>query len=292
MSAIPLEREIEYPTSDGQPMAETPEHQQVMIDLIQGLRSRYRETPDIWVAGNFFLCYEEGNPNAHVSPDLMVAKGVEKAKVRPNYLLWEEQPPSLVVEVTSKSTQREDQGKKKRLYARLGVEELVLFDVLGEYLRPRLQGYSLEGDHYRPLALEADGSLLSRTTGLLFKPEGKRLRLVDAVTGGRILWEEELEAAHAEEAAARRVAEAQAAEEAAARRAAEARVAAEEAARRTAEARVAEEEEARRIAEAKAAEEAAARRAEEAARRAAEERIGALEEELSRLRKGHEGPGG
>ena len=42
MSAMPLERqEIEYPTSDGQPMAERPEHQQVMIDLIQGLRSRY-----------------------------------------------------------------------------------------------------------------------------------------------------------------------------------------------------------------------------------------------------------
>jgi Uma2 family endonuclease len=231
MSAMPLEREIEYPTSDGQPMAETLEHQQVMIDLIQGLRSRYREAPDVWVAGNFFLCYEEGNPNAHISPDVMVAKGVEKEKERPNYLLWEEQPPSLVVEVTSKPTQREDQGKKKRLYARLGVEELVLFDVLGEYLRPRLQGFALEEGQYLPLTLEADGSLLSRTTGLLLKPEGKRLRLVDAVTGERILWNEELEAAHAQEAAARRTAEAQAAEEAAARRA-------EEAARRAAEERI------------------------------------------------------
>jgi Uma2 family endonuclease len=207
---MPLERqESEYPTSDGQPMAEKPEHQQVMIDLIEGLRSRYRDAPDVWVGGNFFLCYEEGNPNAHVSPDVIVAKGVEKEKERPNYLLWEEQPPSLVVEVTSKSTQREDQGKQKRLYERLGVEELVLFDVLGEYLRPRLQGYSLEGGLYRPLALEADGSLLSRTTGLLFRPEGKRLRLVDAVTGERILWAEELEVALAQEAAARRAAEEQ-----------------------------------------------------------------------------------
>jgi len=37
-ASIPLEHEIEYPTSDGQPMAETLEYQAVMIDLIQGLR--------------------------------------------------------------------------------------------------------------------------------------------------------------------------------------------------------------------------------------------------------------
>jgi Uma2 family endonuclease len=286
MSAMPLERqEIEYPTSDGQPMAETPEHQQVMIDLIEGLRSRYRAAPDVWVAGNFFLCYEEGNPNAHVSPDVMVAKGVKKEKERPNYLLWEEKPPSLVVEVTSKSTQREDQGKKKTLYARLGVEELVLFDVLGEYLRPRLQGFALEEGQYLPLALEADGSLLSRTTSLLLKPEGKRLRLVNAVTGERILWTEELEAAHAEEAAARRTAEARAIQEALARRTAETKAAeeaaarrAEEVARRAAETRAAQEAVARRTAETKAAEEAAARRT-------AEEHLRALQEELNRLRQ-------
>ena len=114
MSAIPLEREIEYPTSDGQPMAETPEHQQVMIDLILGLRRRYAEAPDVWVGGNFFLCYERGNPNAHVSPDVMMVRGVPKKKKRPNYLLWQERPPSLIIEVTSRKTRREDQRVKNR----------------------------------------------------------------------------------------------------------------------------------------------------------------------------------
>ncbi|HEX9944295.1 MAG TPA: Uma2 family endonuclease [Thermoanaerobaculia bacterium] len=257
MSAIPLEQEIEYPTSDGQPMAETPEHQQVMIDLILGLRRRYAEVPDVWVGGNFFLCYEEGNPNAHVSPDVMMVRGVPKKKKRPNYLLWQEKPPTLVVEVTSKSTRREDQGKKKDLYERIGVEEYVLFDVFGEYLRPRLQAYCREAGRYRSIPLEEDGSLLSRTTGLRLKPEGERLRLVDAVTGEPLLWPEEVEAAHV-------IAEMRAAEEAAARRAAEARAAEEAAARRAAEARVAEEE---------------------AARQAAEARLRALEEELNRFRK-------
>src|SRR3954451_1678669 len=207
MNAIPLEREIEYPTSDGQPMAETLEHQQVMIDLIEGLRSRYAGVPGVWVAGNFFFCYEKGNPHAHVAPDVMVAKGLQPKERRPNYLLWEEKPPSLVVEVTSRSTRREDTGKKKSLYERIGIAEYVLFDPFGEYLRPRLQGYRLERGRFQPIPLEADGSLRSRTTGLTFRPEGLRLRLVDTVTGRPILWHEELEAAFAQQTAANRDAE-------------------------------------------------------------------------------------
>jgi Uma2 family endonuclease len=191
MNAIPLEREIEYPTSDGQPMAETFEYQQVMIDLIEGLRQRYAGVPGAWVAGNFFLCYERGNPRAHVAPDVMVAKGLQPRERRPNYLLWEEKPPSLIVEVTSRSTQREDLGKKKSLYERFGTEEYVLFDPLDEYLRPRLQGYRLDRGHFQPIPLEADGSLRSRTTGLTFRPEGQRMRLVDILTGKPILWHEE-----------------------------------------------------------------------------------------------------
>ncbi len=194
MSAFPLEQEIEYPTSDGQLMAETLEHQTVMVDLIQGLRQRYAERSDVWVAGNFLLCYERGNPNAHVAPDVMLAIGVRK-RVRFNYLLWEERPPSLVVEVTSKSTRREDEGKKKALYERIGVEEYVLFDPFGEYLRPRLQGYRLEAGRYQPVPLERDGTLLNRTTDLTFRPEGQRLRLVNTATGEPLLWNEELEAA-------------------------------------------------------------------------------------------------
>lgn len=207
MNAIPLEREIEYPTSDGQPMAETLEHQQVMIDLIEGLRSRYAGVPGAWVAGNFFFCYEKGNPHAHVAPDVMVAKGLAPKEVRLNYLLWEEKPPSLMIEVTSRSTRREDTGKKKSLYERIGTEEYVLFDPFGEYLRPRLQGYRLERGRFQPIQLEADGSLRSRTTGLTFRPEGKRLRLVDTATGRPILWHEELEAAFAQQAVANREAE-------------------------------------------------------------------------------------
>jgi hypothetical protein len=41
------------------------------------------------------------------------------------------------------------------------------------------------------MSKERDGSLLSRTTGLVLRAEGKRLRLVDSATGRRLLWAEE-----------------------------------------------------------------------------------------------------
>jgi Uma2 family endonuclease len=207
MNAIPLEQEMEYPTSDGQPMAETSLHLTVMFDLIESLTRRYAEVPDVWVGGNLFLCYERGNPAACLAPDVLVAKGVAKW-MRPNYLLWEEKvPPCLVVEVTSRKTHREDQVKKKNVYERIGIEEYVLFDPYGEYLRPRLQEHRLQGGRYQPVRQEEDGSLLSQTTGLRLRPEGQRLRLVDAVTGEPVLWPEEVEAARVAAVAARHAAE-------------------------------------------------------------------------------------
>jgi Uma2 family endonuclease len=228
MSAIPLEQEIEYPTSDGQPMAETTLHRKVMNDLIEGLENRYVDVPDVWVGGNLFLCYERGNPAACRAPDVVLAKGVAKYD-RLNYRLWEEKvPPSLIVEVTSRKTRNEDLRDKKPLYERLGVEEYVLFDPYGDYLRPRLQGYRLERGRYQSIPLEEDGSLLSGTTGVTFRPEGERLRMVDTATGERLLWPEE-------EAAARKAAEKRAAREARARRAAEEKAFEEAQARKAAE---------------------------------------------------------
>jgi Uma2 family endonuclease len=248
MCALPLEHEIEYPTSDGQPMAETTLHRVVMTDLIQGLERRYAEVPDVWAGGNLFLCYREGDPRAHVAPDVLLAFGVDK-RPRDNYLLWEERPPVLIFEITSRSTRREDTGHKRHLYEQLGVAELVLFDPYGEYLTPRLQGFRLAEGRYRPIAPQEDGALELETTALALHPEGERLRMVDADTGEPLPWSDELGQALAR-------AQEHAAAETAARQAAEERATQEAAARRAAEARAAE----------------------------AEERLRALAEEITRLR--------
>jgi len=195
MGAIPLHHEeIEYPTSDGQPMAETEIHYDVMTELIAALRRRYRDVPDVWVGGNLFLCYEEGNPRAAVAPDVVMSKGIGKYR-RDNYLLWQERPPSLVVEVTSRSTRSEDTNKKKGIYERIGVEEYILFDPRAEYLKPPLQGYRLVEGRYRPILPGSDGSISSLTTGLQLLSEGDQLRLIDAATGERLLRMEEQERA-------------------------------------------------------------------------------------------------
>jgi Uma2 family endonuclease len=222
MAAIPLSteragetEEIEYPTSDGRPMAESTLHRKVMADLIEALERRYEDDPGVWVGGNLLLYFEEGNPRASISPDVLMVRGIAKWD-RPLYKLWEEgRPPDFVIEVTSSSTRREDVLKKKNLYERLGVAEYFLFDPEGDYLKPRLQGYHLEQGRYARLAPEPDGSLLSWVTGLRLRPEGLNLRLIDARTGEKLLWTAEHVAARKVEAAARRAAEerAEAAEE-------------------------------------------------------------------------------
>jgi Uma2 family endonuclease len=246
MGAIPLRQDIIYPESDGQPMAESDLHREEMVDLIAGLQRRYRETPDVYVAGNLFFYFVRGDPRSVVAPDVFLVRGVPKGR-RKTYKLWEEgRVPSLVVEVTSESTSDEDLAKKKRIYEQLGVEEYFLHDPLGEYLSPRLQGHRLVRDRYEPLSPTSDGSLLSRVTGLTLKMEGLKLRLIDTASGEPLPWVEELDlrALQAEEraeieAAARRVAEHRVEIEAAARRIAEERAEIESAARRALEAELA-----------------------------------------------------
>jgi Uma2 family endonuclease len=172
MCALPLEHEIEYPTSDGQPMAETTLHRKVMSDIIEGLEWRYADVADVWVGGNLFLYYEKGNRKKSVAPDVLLVRGVRKW-ARDCFFLWEEKTPELIFEITSRSTRNEDEGKNKDTYERLGVPELVLFDPYGEYLDPRLQGYRLQRGRYRRIRLNADGSLDLRTAGITVRPEGQ-----------------------------------------------------------------------------------------------------------------------
>jgi Uma2 family endonuclease len=195
MAAMPLrDEEIEYPTSDGRPMAESNLHRKVMADLIAALEWHFLDDPLAWAGGNFLLYYEKGNPRASVSPDVVLVRGVEKWD-RPLYKLWEEgRPPDFVIEVTSSSTRREDLSKKKDLYERLGVSEYFLFDPTGDYLNPRLQGYRMEQGRYLRLAQEPDGSVPSRITDLRLRPEGLNLRLI-ARTGEKLLWTAEKDAA-------------------------------------------------------------------------------------------------
>ena len=75
--ALPV---IEYPSSDGKPMAETPVHRDVMIDAIQILKRRYANRSDVYVSGDMLMYYEEGNPRKSVAPDVFVVAGGEQGR--------------------------------------------------------------------------------------------------------------------------------------------------------------------------------------------------------------------
>jgi Uma2 family endonuclease len=217
MNAIPLQRDIYYPESDGQPMAETDLHRDEMYYLIHALRDWYQDVRDVYVSGNLFFYYAKGDPRAVVAPDVFLVKGVPKGQRR-IYKLWEEgRVPSLVIELTSDSTRDEDVSKKKLCYERLGVEEYFLHDPYGDYLDPTIQGYRLIDDRFQQIKPEADGSLRSLTTGLLLRTEGDRLRLVDANSGARLPWDIERDEVIRNERSARQAAEQRAEQEAAAR---------------------------------------------------------------------------
>ena len=165
-------------------MAETQIHQEAMIELIHGLRDHFADDPEVYVAGNMFLYFVEGDPRRNVSPDVMFIRGVPKT-VRDTYKTWEEggKAPDLVVEVSSKSTRREDLRTKLALYRdELKVREYFLFDPLGEYLKPRFRGFRLVGDEYQPIPME-DEQMASEVLGLDLRAVGETVRLVDPATG-------------------------------------------------------------------------------------------------------------
>ena len=182
---------IEYPSSDGIPMGETERHAVVTMDARQALGHFFRERPDAYVGIDMLLYWVEGDPKQSVAPDVFVVFGAPKLPRRDTWLVWKEggQTPDFVLEVTSKKTRRTDEGKKRRLYERLGVEEHWQFDPTGDYLDPLLKGARLVDGRYEPVApiKGVDGSLRFRSLlGLELRLEGGELRFF-APTGGYYL---------------------------------------------------------------------------------------------------------
>lgn len=226
---FPRPSPVDYPDSDGQPVAET-DFQRGPLWYANDVLARYfRRREDVYVSANMFVYYEEGNPRSVVAPDVFVVVGAPKYDRR-WYKVWEEpKGPDFVLEVTSRSTRRVDQGPKRRVYAELGVGEYWQFDPTGDYLAPPLQGGRLVAGRYArlPLRPSSDGAEFGRSEVLgldLGLVEG-RLRFRDPTTSRDLLSSEELEDLVEQAERARQAAEARFEQETRARQAAEARVA-------------------------------------------------------------------
>ena len=144
--------EIEYPSSDGEPMAESDITRDYMTYGVEALKLHFQTRSDVYVSANSFVYYEEGNKSAVVAPDIYVVFGVRKRQ-RDTYKLWEESgiAPQFVLEITSETTQDKDQEIKPEIYKKLGVREYFQYDPSGDYLNPILQGLRLVNNRYEPI---------------------------------------------------------------------------------------------------------------------------------------------
>ena len=179
---------VDYPTSDGKPMGETDLHREEMFDVIKALQRHFAADPQVYVTGNILLFYEPGDKRRHISPDAFVALGVPKSPPRDYYLVWKEpKGPDVVIEITSRTTRREDQKKKLALYRDvLKVPEYFQSDPTEDYLKPPLQGFRLVDGEYRPIEF-VNGRLPSLLLGLDLVRDGTRLRFIDQATGHWLL---------------------------------------------------------------------------------------------------------
>ena len=119
----------------------------------------------MYVSGNLFIYYEEGNPQSVVAPDVFVIFDMEN-RDRRSYKTWEEdnKTPDFVLEITSKSTRN----------AFLGVREYFQYDPTGDYLNPQIQGLRLVKGNYFPVATT---TLADSTLSLPSEVLGLELRL-------------------------------------------------------------------------------------------------------------------
>jgi Uma2 family endonuclease len=190
MATVPSRRSnpvVDYPDSDGKPIAETPRHRDDMMDLIKTTDAWLADDPMTYVSGNMLMYYVPGDRRRHVVPDVFAVWGVPRVRVpqRRYFLVWEEKAPGVIIELTSASTRDEDLHVKFEIYQDIiKVQEYFLFDPFGEYLDPPLRGYRLRRGRYGAIR-PVQGRLPSKLLGLHLEAAGEELRLYDPARG---LW--------------------------------------------------------------------------------------------------------
>ena len=118
---------IEYPESDGLPLADNTVQFRLITTIHGGLDVLLSDT---FVAADLLWYPVEGDPTTSAAPDVMVAVDRPKGERR-SYKQWEEDDvaPQVVFEIASPSNSlKELEDKKFKFYRKHGVEEYYLFD--------------------------------------------------------------------------------------------------------------------------------------------------------------------
>ena len=179
---------IEYPSSDGERMAETDLQYISLTDTVSALRVRYHDREDVYIAGDMLIYYRMNRNDVRVAPDVFAIFGASGNHPRDSWLVWREgKSPDFVMEIASQSTWRRDVSEKRDIYAAMGVSEYWRFDPTGRFFTPSLVGERLVDAEYQRLPVSTDEAGILRGYTAIFELDicvlpGLDLRLYDPAT--------------------------------------------------------------------------------------------------------------
>ena len=181
---------IEYPDSDGEPLADHKLQAIAMVDSFSALETFFAENPEVYIGINQLLYYVLNNPRISVAPDVFAVFGARGSHPRGSWIVSREGGivPAFVLEVASGSTWRRDVSRKRSIYAEIGVGEYWRFDPEGAYFPVPLVGERTVNGNYEPIEIDADADGVlrghSEALGLDICVRGElELRLYDPVSG-------------------------------------------------------------------------------------------------------------
>ncbi|MBJ7899808.1 MAG: Uma2 family endonuclease [Cyanobacteria bacterium RI_101] len=169
---IALNREVIYPDSDGQLMADNTEQFQWIVLLKENLECLFAKRADVFVGGDLLWYPAEGQPEIRVAPNVMVVFGRPKGK-RGSYRQWQEnqQPPQVVFEILSPGNTLKEMTKKLQFYDRHGVEEYYIYSPSQNELT------GLERQSGELTVIEDMASWVSPRLGIRFELTAETLRV-------------------------------------------------------------------------------------------------------------------
>jgi len=191
---------IEYPESDGKPMADNTRQFRWIQVLHGNITALFHDREDIFVAGDL-LCYpQEGQPEINTAPDVLVVFGRPRGD-RGSYKQWEEGgvPLTIVFEILSPSNTVPEMADKFAFYEDFGVEEYYIFDPDNN----RLQVFVRRGEVL--VRVRKVNGFVSPRLGIRFDlsgpemvvyyPDGRRFRTFEELAAERFQAEERAEKA-------------------------------------------------------------------------------------------------
>ncbi|MCW6052173.1 Uma2 family endonuclease [Lyngbya sp. CCAP 1446/10] len=122
--------QIIYPSSDGQPMADSTTQFDLMVKIQEGCESLFKKDPNVFVAADLLWYPVEGRNDIFQAPDTMVIFGRPKGD-RLSYLQFREDhiAPQFVFEIRSYKDTQTKMDEKLSFYNRYGVEEYYVYEL-------------------------------------------------------------------------------------------------------------------------------------------------------------------